>query len=587
METIVLAQAAHAIEWLPGVLSGFREFSHAAAPMAVTALWQGIAMALALAFCLRLAPRASAAHRFAVWAAGFAVLAALPFLSVVLRLALVLVFPIHHFGAAASALAPAAVTPLLAFDIRWSFAIAALWLAASIWRATALGIHSVRVRKLWKGAVPVPAASLPQALAWPDRRGLGRHFEVCITREIDRPCVIGFFRPRILIPDWLFARLAQDELVQVVLHEAEHLRRRDDWSNLFQKLCLVLFPLNPALFWIERRLCREREMACDDGVVRVTRAPRAYAACLASVAERGLHRKLSRVFERPVDALSLGAFERRPELARRVHRLLKRRPSLSPWATNTLLAFMGCGLVFASVEFASAPQLVAFVSARPLAVRQLPVALSSAPPQLKAQLKHQIGFQFKNTAYFAGGRSSSARAGFRAVEAVATMPARSSRMRPAFRRAPLRRSAQSSAQILAQARVPATSLQLASSSPQPASEVLTAEDAPEPFPLVQQAQDRHPQAEDSQTEHPQVQHPQDRHPQAEQWIVFTAWQQVETSTGPASSQPVNALSDRTPARITFTQLIFRISASPISVPTFLPVPPIATPFRDGWLVIQL
>ncbi|MEI4861539.1 M56 family metallopeptidase, partial [Klebsiella pneumoniae] len=81
-----------------------------------------------------------------------------------------------------------------------------------------------------------------------------------------------------LIPDWLFARMTAGELEQIVMHEAEHLRRRDDWTNLLQKLCLVLFPLNPALVWMERRLCREREMACDEGVIRMTRAPRAYAA---------------------------------------------------------------------------------------------------------------------------------------------------------------------------------------------------------------------------------------------------------------------------------------------------------------------
>ena len=131
--------------------------------------------------------------------------------------------------------------------------------------------------------------------------------QVCTTPNLDRPSVIGFFAPRILIPEWLLTRLTPGELRQIVLHETEHLRRGDDWTNLFQKLCLVLFPLDPALVWIERRLCAEREMACDDGVVRVTHAPRAYAACLASLAERGLRRR--------AEALSLGAWQRRPELA--------------------------------------------------------------------------------------------------------------------------------------------------------------------------------------------------------------------------------------------------------------------------------
>ena len=175
-----------------------------------------------------------------------------------------------------------------------------------------LALHSVRLRRLWKAARPVEvSAALVDALE--DVRG-GR-VEICTTQSLDRPSVIGFLAPRILIPAWLMAGLTQGELEQIVLHEAEHLRRRDDWTNLAQKLALVVFPLNPALVWMEHRLCREREMACDEGVVRITNAPRAYAACLASLAERGLER-------RQAEALSLGAWQRRPELVHRVHGIL-------------------------------------------------------------------------------------------------------------------------------------------------------------------------------------------------------------------------------------------------------------------------
>ncbi len=73
-----------------------------------------------------------------------------------------------------------------------------------------------------------------------------------------------------------------------MLHEVGHLRRADDWINLLQKLSLVVFPLNPMLMWIERRLCLERELACDDDVLRLTKAPKAYATCLTNLAERRL-----------------------------------------------------------------------------------------------------------------------------------------------------------------------------------------------------------------------------------------------------------------------------------------------------------
>ena len=123
----------------------------------------------------------------------------------------------------------------------------------------------------------------------------GGRVTLCTTEMLDRPSVIGFLAPRILIPAWLLARLTAGELEQIVLHEAEHLRRGDDWTNLAQKLWLAAFPLNPALAWMEHRLCQQREMACDEGVVRITNAPRAYAACLASLAERGLERQTRRV----------------------------------------------------------------------------------------------------------------------------------------------------------------------------------------------------------------------------------------------------------------------------------------------------
>ncbi len=350
--------------------AAFGAFTRGSAPAAVAALWQGAAVALAMALSLRFAPRVSAAHRFAAWAVGFAVVAGLPFL------------PLLRFNAgvhiaAAAPLQAAAAKPWFQLDSRWGFAIAALWLAASVLRAAALGLHSLRLRKLWKTATPIQDAA---ALAL--KVSVRRPIEICSTRHLDRPSVIGFFAPRILIPEWLLGRLTPAELEQVVLHEAEHLRRHDDWMNLLQKFALVLFPLNPALAWMERRLCREREMACDEGVVRKTQAPRAYAACLTSLAERGLDRNPDRNRDRRAEALSLAAWRRRPELVRRVHSILRGKQSLHPLAARVLVAAVGCGLLVASAELSRCPQMVAFVTApqpHPVETAELqPVSASAA-----------------------------------------------------------------------------------------------------------------------------------------------------------------------------------------------------------------
>ena len=202
----------------------------------------------------------------------------------------------------------------------------------------------------------------------------------------------------------------------MVLHEAEHLRRRDDWTNLSQKLSLVLFPLNPALAWMERHLCREREMACDEGVVQRTQAPRTYAACLTALAERGLqHRELLR----RAQALSLGAFERRPELVSRVDSILRRKKALHPLAAGALVGIVACGLVVGSVELARSPQLVAFVATPKPDTRIAAIARQDAP-RIAKNSDHRMNEpspMADDTVFHPSGR-------YRAIETKSVVPAR-------------------------------------------------------------------------------------------------------------------------------------------------------------------
>jgi hypothetical protein len=172
--------------------------------------------------------------------------------------------------------------------------------------------------------------------------------------------VIGFFSPRILVPTWLLESATPFELEQIVLHESAHLRRFDDWTNLAQKLALACFPLNPALFWIESGLCAEREVACDESVVRATKAPRDYATCLTHLAEQRLERRTLALS----GALSLGALERRSQLASRVESILLGKTMLGPRQTGALAFSLMLAAVGGAVELGSTSQLVSFASAQ-------------------------------------------------------------------------------------------------------------------------------------------------------------------------------------------------------------------------------
>jgi hypothetical protein len=235
---------------------------------------------------------------------------------------------------------------VLHVDVRWSFAIAAVWLIVSLVRGVKLAMSAVRLHGIWKRAVPVEGCD--EVLSAAGFRGV----ELCTSTDVDRPSVIGFFSPRILIPEELFARLTTAEFGQIVLHEVGHLRRADDWINLLQKLSLVVFPLNPVLMWIERRLCLERELACDDNVLRLTKAPKAYATCLTNLAEHRLSRRAA--------VLSLGAWEKRSELARRVHSILRGGQGMGRIQARVVMGVLVLGLLGGSAELARCPQFVSF-----------------------------------------------------------------------------------------------------------------------------------------------------------------------------------------------------------------------------------
>jgi hypothetical protein len=233
----------------------------------------------------------------------------------------------------------------------------------SLWRATQLIVSAVSLSRLASRATPL--LHDPALL----RIENGREATLCTSAEVERPSVFGFFRPRILIPPALIEKLTASELHQVVLHEMEHLRRRDDWTNLLQKTALVLFPLNPVLLWVERRLCAERELACDDRVLCSSVAPKAYAICLTRLAEFSmLQRSLS---------LALGAWERQSELVRRVHRLL-RRPAQTMGIRQA--QFVTAGLILGAlvgvIALSRTPQLISFAPA----ALQAQSALQAAQP---------------------------------------------------------------------------------------------------------------------------------------------------------------------------------------------------------------
>jgi hypothetical protein len=251
--------------------------AQASALQVVDCLVEGTLIAIFAGLVLGALRQRNSGTRFAVWFSALMAIATLPFLGSALWS--------HGAGVPAETAGPPAITLPGSWAVYWLSA----WAAIAIWFLMGVAGGLWHLYVLRKSCVPVDVAGLdPFVRETIERNQSSRPATLCTSDLVRVPTAIGFVKPVIAVPAWVMNELSADELNQILLHELAHLRRWDDWTNLAQKVVRALFFFHPAVWWIEKRVCLEREMACDDAVIAETASPRAYAECLTHLAERTL-----------------------------------------------------------------------------------------------------------------------------------------------------------------------------------------------------------------------------------------------------------------------------------------------------------
>jgi beta-lactamase regulating signal transducer with metallopeptidase domain len=96
------------------------------------------------------------------------------------------------------------------------------------------------------------------------------------------------WRPIVLLPDGMAERLSDRELEAVMMHELVHVMRHDNLKDTWRMLLCCLFWFHPMIWLIDRELLAEREVICDEAVIRYSGDAKTYAAGLWKVAQYGL-----------------------------------------------------------------------------------------------------------------------------------------------------------------------------------------------------------------------------------------------------------------------------------------------------------
>lgn len=171
--------------------------------------------------------------------------------------------------------------------------------------------------------------------------GLAKEIGLYQCASIGTPMLVGFCRPKILLPDTL---LSADELPFILRHELIHYKHRDLWSKVLVLMAAAIHWFNPLLRLITRAIDIQGELACDAEVVNQAdhAARQHYCAAILAVVRCQSHRKT---------ALSTNFYGGKLGMKKRLFTIVdtRRKKIGAVLVCSISLLTLGTGLAFAAV----------------------------------------------------------------------------------------------------------------------------------------------------------------------------------------------------------------------------------------------
>jgi prepilin-type processing-associated H-X9-DG protein len=279
-------------------------------------IWQAMAVALVLAFALRIMRRFSANLRYIVACLTLLIIVVLPFIT--------MQFIEVSTPPAAVEMTPDTIKPVIkqnevSFEttaaepaktvyvqpepevsehrINWKEQvltflepklphIVTIWLfgvfALSIWH---LGGYT-QLQKLRRKMVKQVDSSLNNKLKiLAQKLGVKQVVQLLESALVQIPTVVGWLKPVILLPASALSGLSPEQFEAILAHELAHIKRYDYLINILQTIVEILGFYHPAVWWISHKIRIERENCCDDLAVAICGDRISYAKALTSMEE--------------------------------------------------------------------------------------------------------------------------------------------------------------------------------------------------------------------------------------------------------------------------------------------------------------
>ena len=157
------------------------------------------------------------------------------------------------------------------------------------------------------------------------------------SSKVGTPVLLGFIRPRLLIPKDITKHLSHEELRYIFLHELAHVKRNDIALAWLTAILQVLHWFNPLVWLAFHRMRTDRELACDALVLTQTKGdgPKDYGRAIINLMEH-----LS--FPPRLPGLA-GILENKSQLKRRIQMITKFKSNSYRWSPLAVILIIAIG----------------------------------------------------------------------------------------------------------------------------------------------------------------------------------------------------------------------------------------------------
>lgn len=164
--------------------------------------------------------------------------------------------------------------------------LTAIWMLGFLWMGVRSILNLLSLSAYRKNSLPLQNRNWNRELnKLLSKINIDKAVQLRHSANVLGVCTFGFLKPVVLIPTAIITSIPPDEIKHILAHELTHIKRNDFLINLIQIAIETIMYYNPGVFILSKIIRRERELACDQASLVLTKNNIAYAKTLLKLSQ--------------------------------------------------------------------------------------------------------------------------------------------------------------------------------------------------------------------------------------------------------------------------------------------------------------